>query len=112
MTSLPPPLRLTKDGVALPVHLTPRAGHDRVLGLETREGERVVKAQVRAVPDKGAANAALVKLLAKWLGLPKSVISLTSGSRARRKTVTIAGEPDAIAEAFNRAMAKLDEGGP
>lgn len=52
----------------------------------------VLKARVRAVPDKGKANAALSKLVAGWLGVPASRVTLVSGHRARRKTLAIEGE--------------------
>ncbi len=55
------------------------------------DGLAHLKIRVRAVPDKGAANMAVLKLLAKTLGVPKSALELVSGHTARIKTVRIAG---------------------
>ena len=57
-------------------------------GVEIRDdGSAVLKLRVAAVPDKGKANAAVIALLAKALGVPKSSISLIAGDTARLKTV-------------------------
>ena len=45
----------------------------------------------------GKANAAVLRLLAKALGLPKSVVTLVSGETARLKTVHVDGDPDDLA---------------
>ncbi len=52
---------------------------------------------MRAAPEKGAANAALVALLAKALGLPKSKLRVTRGAAARLKAVEIDAEIDIAA---------------
>jgi uncharacterized protein YggU (UPF0235/DUF167 family) len=49
------------------------------------------------VPDKGKANAAMIALLGKALGVPKSAIAVTSGDTSRLKAVAIAGDGDALA---------------
>ena len=52
------------DGVDLHVRLTPRAAKDEVGGVETMaDGRAHLSARVRAVPEKGAANAALDDLI-------------------------------------------------
>jgi uncharacterized protein YggU (UPF0235/DUF167 family) len=79
--------------VTLHLRVTPNAGADRIDGLETRaDGSDVLRLRVAAVPDKGRANTAVLVLLAKALGIPKSALAVTSGETARLKTVTIAGE--------------------
>jgi hypothetical protein len=45
------------------------------------------------VPEKDAANTALVALLAKTFHRPKSAIRLISGATARIKQLRIAGDP-------------------
>ncbi len=57
-----------------------------------------LKARVRAVPEKGAANTALEKLIARWLGVPKSTVSVVSGGTSRLKTVRVVGESTELAE--------------
>lgn len=77
-------------GVRLRVRLTPNAASDRIDGLETAaDGRSHLKCRVRAVPEKGAANAALEKLLARALRAPKSAVSVIGGATARMKTVRI-----------------------
>lgn len=63
----------------------------------------MLRLRVAAVPDKGKANAAVIALLAKALGVPKSAIAVTSGETARLKTVRIAGDRGALIT----ALAKL-----
>lgn len=84
----------------LTLRVTPNAGIDRIEGVELRaDGNAVLRLRVKAVPDKGKANAAVVALLSKALGVPKSAIRLVSGETARLKTVAIAGEPEQLAAA-------------
>lgn len=84
------------SGISLHVRLTPRAGRDAVDGVEIRaDGKARLNVRVRAVPEKGAANAALEALLAGVLRLPRSTVSVSTGQTAREKTVRIAVAPDA-----------------
>lgn len=79
-------------GVILHVRLTPRGGRDTVEGVETlANGRAVLKARVRALPEDGAANKALLKLLAQWLEIPVSRVELANGATARVKSFRIGG---------------------
>jgi uncharacterized protein len=81
--------------VLLRLRVTPNAGRDVIEGFEAlADGTRVLRIRVSAVPDKGKANAAVIALLAKALGLPKSALTLVSGDTARLKTVRIDAEVD------------------
>jgi uncharacterized protein (TIGR00251 family) len=71
----------------LRVRLTPRADRDAVALGE----DDVVRARVSAPPVDGQANAALVKLLAKALGVPKSRVAVVRGQAARDKVVRVDG---------------------
>ena len=87
------------SGLTLRLRVTPNAGLDRIEGFETRDdGTSVLRVRVKAVPDKGKANAAVIALLAKALGVPKSAIRVTSGETARLKTVRIEGDMAQLAE--------------
>lgn len=100
--------RPTASGFALTVHLTPNASLDALVGEAIdAEGGAVLKARVRAVPEKGKANAALVKLLAKRLGLGKTRLNVTKGKTSRVKTVEIECDPDEI-EPLTRKLAEID----
>jgi uncharacterized protein YggU (UPF0235/DUF167 family) len=80
----------------LSLRVTPKSASNAVEGVEQRDGATVLKLAVRAVPDKGAANDAVVATLAKWLGEPKSRVRVASGAKARLKQVFVEGEPDAL----------------
>ena len=92
------PFRVRENGIDLFVRLTPKSSVDRVEGVETAaDGRSHLKARVRAVPENGAANQALERLVAKALGVPTSAVSVVAGGTARLKTVRIAGDPQALA---------------
>jgi uncharacterized protein len=104
-----PPYRVSKTGITLRVRLTPNAAHDRIEGEEVRDdGQTVLRVRVRAVPDKGKANKALVALLAKTLKQPKSGFKIISGQTARLKSIAITGEPAPILAALD-SLAKIPE---
>lgn len=63
----------------------PRAARTELVGLH--DGR--LKLRLTAPPVDGAANAALVAFLAECLDLPRSALSVASGSTGRRKTVSI-----------------------
>jgi uncharacterized protein YggU (UPF0235/DUF167 family) len=93
----------TATGVTLRLRVTPNAGRDAIHGVETRaDGEAVLRLRVRAVAEKGRANAAVLALLAKALGVPKSRVTLLAGATARLKTVAVAGDPAELAERLRR----------
>ncbi len=97
-----PPFRLRDGGVDLFVRLTPKAALDRLEGVETpADGRSHLKARVRAVPENGAANQALQRLVAKALGVPASAVSVVAGGTSRLKTLRISGDPRALAESID-----------
>ena len=76
----------------LAVRLTPRGGADRIDGWgEDAQGRLLLKARVSAPPVEGEANAALERLLAKALRLPRSAVAVVAGQSARIKAVAIQG---------------------
>lgn len=90
--------RKERDGITLFVRLTPKSAKDAVEGVEaTDDGRAHLKARVRAVPEDGKANAALEKLLAKWLGIAARDVSIGAGATSRLKQVMISGDPEALA---------------
>jgi uncharacterized protein (TIGR00251 family) len=79
----------------LVVRLTPRADRDAIVaddGDGDRDGAaRVIRVRVTAPPVGGQANMALVKLLAKALGVPRSRLTIVRGQSARDKLVRVEG---------------------
>jgi uncharacterized protein (TIGR00251 family) len=76
-----------EETVILSVHVVPRAARNEIVGVE----EETLRIRVKAPPVKGKANEALVKLLAKTLGVGKNQIEVVSGHKSRRKTVKVEG---------------------
>ncbi|MBO6717325.1 MAG: DUF167 domain-containing protein [Rhizobiaceae bacterium] len=98
------PHRHVTGGIELFVRLTPRAAADVIEGIGYgADGRAYLAARVRAVPEQGAANAALQALLAKQLGLPKRAITLVAGHTSRLKAVRIEGDATNLA----RSLAEL-----
>lgn len=91
------PWRQTTEGVVLRVRLTPKASRDGVEGIEATAEGPAVKARVRAAPSDGEANSAVAKLVAEWLDVPKSTVTLISGGKSRIKSLAIRGEPVKLA---------------
>jgi uncharacterized protein YggU (UPF0235/DUF167 family) len=84
----------------LAVRLTPRAKADELCGWDRDEaGRPYLVARVRAQPVDGLANAALEKLIAQALGLPKSAVAVERGGASRLKQVSVAGLSSAEVEA-------------
>ncbi len=76
------------DGaISFDVQVVPRASRDR---LGPVHGDRL-KVQLTAPPVDGAANDALVQLVAKALGRPRADVSIVRGHTGRKKTVRVAG---------------------
>lgn len=94
-------------GVQIFVRLTPRASREEVCGIAQAVEGAALQVRVRAVPEKGKANKALLVLLAKWLGVAKSDVTLASGGKSRLKRVHIAGSSDALIDAVNSRIAEL-----
>ncbi len=91
-----PPWRLSGDAILLSLRLTPRSSKDALEGVETlADGRSVLKARVRAVPEDGKANLALLRLLADQLDLPIRALSLATGATGRTKVIRIEGAPEA-----------------
>jgi uncharacterized protein (TIGR00251 family) len=97
----------TKSGVMLKVRLTPKSSRDAIEGLSDFGGEAVLKARVRAVPEGGRANAALVTLIADWLELPSSRVSVAQGTKSRLKHVAIEGDASELVRLIEARLSAL-----
>jgi uncharacterized protein len=99
------------DGIVLHVRLTPKSSAARISGVEDHGGKLVLKAYVTTPPEDGKANAALLVLVADWLGVSKSAVALASGQKSRLKSVAVDGEPDKLLEKVSRLLTDLSQGG-
>lgn len=73
---------------------------DRVLG--TRAGELLIS--VRAAAEKGKANAEIIRVIAKELGIPRDSVTLKSGSAAPHKVFQL---PPGAADALRHLAGRL-----
>jgi uncharacterized protein YggU (UPF0235/DUF167 family) len=100
------PWSIVAGGVSVVVRLTPRGGGDAIEGIEQRaDGQCVLKVRVRAAPSEGEANAALMSLLARAVGVPARDVTLTAGAGARIKRLTIAGHGPTLASVLEKFVA-------
>jgi len=100
------PWTAAADGLILAVRLTPRGGGDSIAGVdELADGRSVLKARVRAAASEGKANAALVKLLARALGVAPRDVVLLAGASGRIKRFKIIGPAPVLAAALEKIAA-------
>ncbi len=77
-----------RDGVVrFSVRVQPRASRSRVEGIH---GD-ALKVRVNAPPVDGAANEAVVDVLAEALGVPRRMIRIVAGESSRSKVVEVTG---------------------
>ena len=89
------------DGIVVSVRVTPKGGRDAIDGVERlADGQAVLRVRVRAAPSGGEANAALMRLLAELLHVPRRDMALASGATARVKRIRIAGNAEALTAAL------------
>ena len=100
----PSPFAVTPAGLVVRVSLTPRGGANKIDGIVEKSDGPALKVRVTAAPEKGKANAALIKLLAKSWGLAAGRFSLVGGARERQKRLLIA-EADGQLQARLEALA-------
>ena len=105
------PWRVDEKGtLVVTVRLTPRGGRDALDGIAVlSDGRAVVKARVRVAAEDGAANAALMAMLAKAAGVPTSAASLKSGHRMRLKTIALAGNATDITGRLTAMLGRLSQ---
>ncbi|MFM8990055.1 MAG: DUF167 family protein [Alphaproteobacteria bacterium] len=85
-------------GATLAVRLVPRGGRDALDGVEAdAAGRALLRARVSAPPADGEANAALLALLARALGLPRRALALEAGATQRTKRIRIDADARAVA---------------
>ncbi len=103
------PVAPVADGVRLRLKVQPRARRNRVGGLVTdADGNQALKVAVTAAPESGAANDAVIALLAKELHLAKSALALVAGASDRRKIIKLAGDPQRLAREIREWIGKLE----
>ena len=103
------PFQLAGDGVVVAVHLTPKASRAAIGGVADSGGGQALRVKVTAAPEKGKANAALLKLLAKEWRVAPSLLKLVSGGKHRRKRVLLEGDPAERMEKLETWLAERND---
>jgi uncharacterized protein (TIGR00251 family) len=80
-------IREGPGGARFAVRVQPRASRSEILGVQ---GD-ALRVRLTAAPVEGAANAALVELLADRLSLPRGQIHIVAGATSRNKIVGVVG---------------------
>lgn len=78
------------------VKLAPKAAADRIGPIHASDTGAVLKVAVTAAPERGRANAAMIALLAKAWGVPKTSVAVIKGETERTKTLFVSGDADAL----------------
>jgi hypothetical protein len=106
------PWSMCADGIRIAVRLTPKSHGDSLNGITLgADGRALLAASVRAVPEKGAANDALVGLLARRLEVSRSSVVIERGGSARLKSLRVTGDPRMLGTTLSRlfGVATADE---
>ncbi|HEY6024455.1 MAG TPA: DUF167 family protein [Pseudolabrys sp.] len=94
---------VSAQGITLSVRLTPKGGRDAIDGIELlADGRTVLAVRVRAAPTEGEANDALIRLVAKAVGVPPRDVTLTAGATARLKRLAISGHGPTVIAALEK----------
>ena len=101
------PWRLAPGGLWLAVRVTPKGGRDSVDGIAAlSDGTCVLKVRVRAAASEGAANAAVIRVVAAALAVPARAVELVAGGKARVKRLRVGGDGAVLAAALERICGK------
>jgi uncharacterized protein (TIGR00251 family) len=89
-------------GLLIRVRAAPKAKREGIEGEITGPRGPALKIAVAAPPSDGRANARLIEILAKALDVPKSAVSIRTGTASRDKTIFVAGDPSTLLDAVAR----------
>lgn len=83
----------------LAVYVRPKGSENAILGFESSaQGKAELSVKLKAAPVDGKANEALIRLLSKELGIPKSSITLKTGQTSRHKILQLNIEDALLAQ--------------
>lgn len=91
------------DRLVLALRVTPKAARTCIDGLGVdAAGKSFLKLRVSEVAEKGKANDAVIKLLAKEWKLPRSSLNIVAGASDRNKRIEILGNPQELSKHIER----------
>ncbi len=99
----------TAKALRFPVSVQPRAGKTEIIGPH----DGGIRVRIGAPPVGGAANEALIALLAASLRIPRSSIRTVAGRRNRQKLIEVdAGSVAACRSRLEALVRTVDKSGP
>jgi len=99
------------DRVRVSVRVTPKASRTGISGVEVdAEGNAYLKVRVTTPPEKGKANGAVIKLLAKQWGLAPRDLTVVTGDTARNKILEISGGATTLLRILNEWLKQQKTG--
>lgn len=78
-------IRQMDGGIVIPIRVQPNSSQEKVIG----EYSEQLKIAVNAPPERGKANKAIVKVLAKWIKIKDADIYLLHGEKSKDKEVFV-----------------------
>lgn len=96
------PVRDSPQGATFAVKVHPRARKTAITGVFGEGANAALKIALSAPPVEGRANEALIEFCADLCQVPRSAVSVISGSQSRNKVIRVAGR---TAEQINRTLA-------
>jgi len=91
------------EGLLIDVRVQPKSSQNAVVGIH---GE-ALKVKLNAPPVEGKANKALIQLMAKLLGCPKSAVEIISGQASRSKRLLIHIDNNGDLESRKKTLKKI-----
>ena len=83
-------MNLPAERCIIAVRVTPRSSKPGIGGWRTgADGREELELRVAAAPTDGEANAAVIKLLAKELGVARSEVEIVGGETSRHKRIAL-----------------------
>ncbi len=90
-------------GCIIAIRVTPRSSKPGIGGWRAgADGREELEVRVAAAPTDGEANAAVIKLLAKELGVSKGSVQIVSGETSRHKRVALPVDEAELRERISR----------
>lgn len=106
----PPPSALTlpahaaAGGILIAVRAAPKARREGIEDVVARPRGPALKIAVAAAPADGRANARLAEILADALDVPRSAVSIRTGTASRDKTVFVSGDAEHLLASIARIV--------
>lgn len=76
-------------GKTLNIRVIPKASHNKITIETSSDGTEQWKIYITTVPEGGKANKAVINLLSKELGIPKSSFQIIRGIKSKDKVIQI-----------------------